>query len=127
MSGRWGSAPRPAGAEKVKGRRGSRADPSDVASRKILVTSSGLPSNTTATPVQWEYRFASYPTGLGAYLCNIQRCVGLSGASGTTSAFAADVANNSWQFDFQVTTAETTTYNPPIASLQHHVYMFYQY
>ncbi len=53
--------------------------------------------------VNWRYSFLTpVPHGLRAYLCNYVRCIALSGAAGTTTAFDGDSAYSNFSFAFVI-------------------------
>ncbi|AMO98820.1 flagellar FlhE family protein [Collimonas arenae] len=67
----------------------------------IAPVGSGVTPSSKTRRVSWQYSFLSAPpAGVHAYLCNYARCVGLSGSSGSTTAFAGDSGFSYFSFAF---------------------------
>ncbi|MFJ2990559.1 flagellar protein FlhE [Collimonas sp. NPDC087041] len=72
-------------------------------SAPIAPVGSGVTPASKTRRVSWQYGFLSAPpAGVHAYLCNYARCVGLSGASGSTTAFAGDSGFSYFSFAFVI-------------------------
>lgn len=72
-------------------------------SPQINPVGSGVSSGSRTRRVGWRYGFLTAPpAGIHAYLCNYARCVGLSGASGSTGAFDGDNGLSNFVFAFVI-------------------------
>ena len=72
-------------------------------SAQIAPVGSGVSSSSKTRRVGWRYGFLTAPpAGIHAYLCNYARCAGLSGASGSTSAFEGDNGLSNFVFAFVI-------------------------
>jgi hypothetical protein len=72
-------------------------------SAQIAPVGSGINATSKTRRVGWQYSFlTAAPAGTHAYLCNYARCIGLSGASGSTSAFEGDNGLSNFVFAFVI-------------------------
>ncbi len=72
-------------------------------SAQIVPVGSGINVTSKTHRVGWQYSFLTAPpAGIHAYLCNYARCVGLSGASGSTGAFEGDSGFSNFIFAFVI-------------------------
>ncbi|HWW04628.1 flagellar protein FlhE [Collimonas sp.] len=72
-------------------------------SAPIAPVGSSINASSKTRRVSWQYSFLTAPpSGVHAYLCNYARCVGLSDASGSTSAFDGDNGWSNFVFAFVI-------------------------
>ena len=72
-------------------------------SAQIAPVGSGINVKSKTHRVGWQYSFLTAPpAGIHAYLCNYARCVGLTGASGSTGAFEGDSGFSNFVFAFVI-------------------------